>query len=320
MERHQHRDTGGFPGDGAARSACPGSSAGAHRTVCGTDCDGAADDRRATARARSAPDGARRRRTRPRRTCPRVRGSCPMTWANRLKMAGGILVVVVLVAVFTVVFNQRQQRVLSTSATIVAESYSVGTDYGGIVTRQYVEVGDEVSVGQPLFDVRSLHLQRDIASGQVADPALAAGVSADGTSTIAATVDGTVREIAVPQGGFAQAGGMLATVDENASLFVEAEFQLSARDYARIDEGNDVELLLPNQAVLPGAVVGIEVTTVDGQALSTVRIESAELSDKRATGMFQAGTPVQATLQLRQDGPLAGVGDAVRDLLRKVGL
>ncbi|QEW03466.1 HlyD family efflux transporter periplasmic adaptor subunit [Microbacterium lushaniae] len=243
-----------------------------------------------------------------------------MTWANRLKMTAGILIVLLLVAAFTVVFNQRQQRVLSTSATIVAESYPVGTDYGGIVTRQYVEVGDEVAVGDPLFDVRSLHLQRDIASGQVADPALAAGVSADGTSTIAATVDGTVREIAVPQGGFAQAGGMLATVDENASLFVEAEFQLSARDYARIDEGNDVELLLPNQAVLPGAVVGIEVTTVDGQALSTVRIESAELSNKRATGMFQAGTPVQATLQLRQDGPLAGVGDAVRDLLRKVGL
>lgn len=243
-----------------------------------------------------------------------------MTWGNRLRMAAGILCVLVLVAAFTVVFNQRQQRVLSTSATIAAESFPVGTDYGGIVTRQYVEVGDEVSVGEPLFDVRSLHLQRDIASGQVADPAVAVGVSADGTSTIAATVDGTVREIAVPQGGFAQAGSMLATVDENSSLFVEAEFQLSARDYARISEGSDVELLLPNQAVLQGSVVGIEVTTVDGEALSTLRIDSEELSDKSATGMFQAGTPMQATLQLREDGPLAGVGDAVRDLLRKVGL
>ncbi|MCR2784287.1 MULTISPECIES: efflux RND transporter periplasmic adaptor subunit [unclassified Microbacterium] len=243
-----------------------------------------------------------------------------MTWFNRLKLAGGILLVVVIVMACTVVFNQRQHRALSTSATIVAQNYPVGTDYGGIVTRQYVEVGDDVAVGDPLFDVRSLQLQRDIASGQVADPVLAASVAGDGTSTIVATVDGTVREVAVPQGGFAQAGSVLATVDQDASLFVEAEFLLSARDYARITEGSHVELLLPNQSVLGGDVAGIDVETAEGQALSTLRITSADLSQRAATGLFQAGTPVQATLQLRDDGPLAGVGDALRDLLQKVGL
>jgi len=243
-----------------------------------------------------------------------------MTWTNRLKLAGGILLVLVVVAACTVVFNQRQHRVLSTSATIVAQNYPVGTDYGGIVTRQYIDVGDEVAVGQPLFEVRSLQLQRDIASGQVSDAEVAASVAADGTSTIVATVDGTVRDVAVPQGGFAQAGSVLATVDQDASLFVEAEFLLSPRDYARIAEGSDVELLLPNQSVLRGDVDGIDVETAQGQAMSTLRITSGDLSRRAATGLFQAGTPVQVTLQLRDDGPLAGVGDALRDLVQKVGL
>ncbi|MBD7956926.1 HlyD family efflux transporter periplasmic adaptor subunit [Microbacterium sp. Sa4CUA7] len=243
-----------------------------------------------------------------------------MTWANRLKLAGGILLVLAVVAACTVVFNQRQHRVLSTSATIVAQTYPVGTDYGGIVTRQYVEVGDEVAAGQPLFDVRSLQLQRDIATGQMTDAVLAASVTQDGTSTILATVDGTVRDVTVPQGGFAQAGSVLASVDQDATLFVEAEFLLSPRDYARIEQGSDVEVLLPNQSVLGGDVTGIEVATEQGQAKSTLRITSAELSAQAATGLFQAGTPVQVTLQLRDDGPLAGVGDALRDLLQKVGL
>ena len=41
-----------------------------------------------------------------------------MTWGNRIKMTVGILVVLALVAVFTVVFTQRQAQVISTSAAI----------------------------------------------------------------------------------------------------------------------------------------------------------------------------------------------------------
>jgi multidrug resistance efflux pump len=243
-----------------------------------------------------------------------------MTWTNRLKLTAGLLLVLVLVASGTLLFTQRQQRALSATAMIVAESYPVGTDYGGIVTRQYVDVGDEVDEGDPLFDVHSLQLRRDIASGYVVDPAVMAGLDQDGTSTVVATVDGTIASIVVPQGGFAQAGGVIAAVDRAESLSVEAEFVLSARDYGRLAEGAEAELLLPSQESLTGTVSRIEVDTVDGQALSTVRIESDALTTASATGLFQPGTPVSVTILLRDDGPLAGVNDAVRDLLRKIGL
>ena len=243
-----------------------------------------------------------------------------MTWANRFKLAGGLLLVLALVAGGTLLFTQRQTRALSATARVVAESFPVGTDYGGIVTRQYVDVGEKVHAGDPLFDVHSLQLRRDIASGYISDPTVIAGIGEDGTSTVVATVDGTVESIVVPQGGFAAAGGVIATVDRAESLYIEAEFVLSARDYARIAEGAEAEVLLPSQDSLTGTVAGIDVDTVDGQALAKVRIESGRLADSPATGLFQPGTPVSVAVQLRYDGALAGVSDAVHDLMRKIGL
>lgn len=242
-----------------------------------------------------------------------------MTWANRFRLLVGLIVVVAIVAACTLIFNQRQHRAQSTSATIVAQSYPVGTDYGGIVTRQYAEVGDQVVAGAPLFDVRSLQLQRDAESGNI-DPSALGALSSDGTSTVVATVDGTLASVAVPQGGFAQAGAVLGTLDRAQSLFVDAEFLLSARDYARIVAGGKAELLLPDQSVLAGQISNIDVETIDGQALSTVRIASDALAEADATGLFEPGTPVTVTLSLREDGPIAGVADAVQDLMRKIGL
>lgn len=242
-----------------------------------------------------------------------------MTWSNRIKLVTGLMVVLVLVAAGTLIFNQRQHHAQSTSAAIVAESYPVGTDYGGIVTRQYAQIGDEVTAGTALFDVRSLQLQRDAASGYV-DPTALGALGSDGTSTVVATVDGTLASVAVPQGGFAQAGAVLGTLDRSQSLFVDAEFLLSARDYARITAGSQAEVRLPDQSVLTGVVANIDVETIEGQALSTVRITSDALAQATATGLFEPGTPVAVTLQLRDDGPLAGVADAARDLMRKIGL
>jgi len=243
-----------------------------------------------------------------------------MTWGNRVRLVLGLVLTLAIVAACTLVFNQRQHHAQSASAMLVSQRYPVGTDFGGIVTDQLVEEGDKVVAGQPLFTVRSLQLQRDLNSADSSAGDQIASVDVDGTATVVSTVDGTVSSIDVPQGGFAQAGGVLATVDRTGSLFVEADFVLTARDYGRIEVGSAVDLRLPNQSTIPGKVAAIEVTTVDGQALSTLRIESDELVGALTAGPFQPGTPVVATLELRDDGPFAGVADAFGDLLRKVGL
>lgn len=243
-----------------------------------------------------------------------------MTWANRIRLALGLLVVLLLVAVSTLIFNQRQTQATSTSATIGAESFPVGTDYGGLVTAQFVKAGESVAAGQRLFTVQSLRLQEDIASGLLKPGSAPYPVGDDGTATVVAAVSGTISSIDVQQGAYAQAGTVLAHIDRRGSLFVQADFTLTARDYARVFDGAQVDLLLPNQRMLTGRVERIEVQTVSGRAQSTILVSSSGLAEGTDDGLITPGTPVTATLHLRDDGPLAGPSDAFADLLRKIGL
>ena len=70
-----------------------------------------------------------------------------------------------------------------------------------------------------------------------------------------------------------------------------------------------MSILLPNNQTVDGTVSTIEVATEKGQALTEVRVDSEELADDDLATLTKPGTPVVATLQLRDDGPLAGVSD-----------
>jgi biotin carboxyl carrier protein len=241
-----------------------------------------------------------------------------MTWTNRFRLLFGVVVVLVLVAGATFVFTQRQAQVVSVSAQIVAETYGVGADYPGVVTERFVQVGDHVEQNEPLFVVESLQVARDVESGLL--DAARDEVSADGTLTVRAAVPGTVRTLDVNEGSYISSGVVVATIEQDESLSARAEFVLAPRDFGRIEEAANVELLLPDQREIPGALTDIEVTTVDGFAHITADISSNGLIEGDANGLVRAGTPLEARLHLRDDGPLAGMRDAAVDFIRKIGL
>ena len=93
------------------------------------------------------------------------RGSSEMTWTNRLRLFGGILGVLLVVAALTLVFNQRQIKVTSLDATVATDTYDVGAAYGGTVTKQFVNEGDVVAKGDKLFTLQSVPLQQDLSNG-----------------------------------------------------------------------------------------------------------------------------------------------------------
>lgn len=242
-----------------------------------------------------------------------------MTWANRLRLWGGTLGVLIIVAACTVVFAQRQAAAVSDSAEIQAATYDVGTDYGGTVVAVNAEVGDEVSAGDVLFEIDSARLRRDIADDLV-DAAQLANVTDEGHYLVLATVDGIVASLEVQPGGYAQDGSMLGTLYDADSITVVAEFSMTRRDFGRVATGAAVELLLPDEREVTGTVTSIEVLTVAGEAQATVVIDSDELQDAAWDGLIVPGAPVQAQVQLRDDGILAGVRDMLTDFLRGIGL
>ena len=243
-----------------------------------------------------------------------------MTWLNRFKMILGIVGAIVIVAGLTVVFNQRQSQVTTATAALVAEQYPVGTDYGAVMLNRLVYDDDIVAAGDVLFILQSPSLESDISKGLVTLRTVAYSATADGILTLTASVAGTVAGVSTETGSFVQAGQLLATIERSGSLHISVDFVLTSRQFARVENAADVEITLPNQKVLDGNVDHVEVQTENGLAETTVRIRADGLVDGQYNGLVTDGTPVVARLTLRDDGPLAGVGDGFIDFLRRIGL
>jgi len=163
-----------------------------------------------------------------------------------------------------------------------------------------VHIGDNVEAGQPLFEVESATLQRDLSQGLVNKDNLTHEVKDDTTLIITATNSGQVDEINYAQGAFVPANSTIATVQEAGTMYVEADFLLSAKDYSRIPSGATVDVVLPNNQEITATVARLQVRTENGEARTLIRAHSDELAN--GTGLFAVGTPVQATLHLSNDG------------------
>lgn len=244
-----------------------------------------------------------------------------MTWINRLRLFGGILGVLLIVAVLTLIFNQRQTKVASLDATVATDTYDVGAAYGGTVIKQFVKDGDVVAKGDKLFTIQSVPLQQDLSNGLELSDNEAYDVDTKAlTLTYKATVAGQVTDLEAKLGNALGTGAPFAQISVVGSEYVDAKYLLSPRDYDRVVEGANVDILLPNNQTVTGKVTTIKVATENAQALTEVRVDSSELADSNLATLTKTGTPVIATLHLRDDGPLAGVNDQVFNFLRQIGL
>ncbi len=244
-----------------------------------------------------------------------------MTWINRIRLLAGLLGVFALVAALTVVFNLRQTRAASLSATISADTYVVGAAYGGTVIKQYVKEGDTVDTGQKLFTILSVGLQQDLANGLQIQSSKAYDVDTEkGTLTYKATVAGRVTELQARMGNALANNEPFAKITVLDSEFVDARYLLTPRDYERVSEGAQASIQLPNNRSIDGSVSTNEVATDNGQARTRNRIDSPDLIRVDLGDLTKPGTPVVATVRLRDDGPLAGVSDLAFSTLQQIGL
>lgn len=244
-----------------------------------------------------------------------------MTWTNRLRLLGGLLGVVALVAVLTIVFNQRQTQAQSQTGTISTDAYDVGAGYGGTVTKQHVEENDSVDVGDALFTMQSPAMQQDVANKVKVKSTAAYDVNTKkGTITYKATVAGQVDQLGAKLGTTLTGGQSFARITVTGSQYVEAQFLLTPRDYERVETGAPVSILLPNNQKVAGEVSTIKVATDQGNAAARIRVDSPELAAAELSTLTRSGTPVVATVRLRDDGPLAGPTDALFGFLRQIGL
>lgn len=244
-----------------------------------------------------------------------------MSIINHIKLWGGILVTLVLMAALTLLFNQRQQQVVSDVARVDAPVSTVGSSYGGVVTEVLISEGEAATVGQPLFEVTSSSLQEAYSLGARPESNEAFDLDpASGRVIYKSVTDGFITNVNAAHGSYVNDGESLATIVSDDDRSVLATYTLSPLDYGRVDVGGAVEILLPNNTKLDGEVAGVQVTSSNGDTVSEVRVVSQELNSADLGTLGQRGTPVQVTMPLRDDGFLAGPTDAVLSFLTKIGL
>ncbi|WP_315095474.1 HlyD family efflux transporter periplasmic adaptor subunit [uncultured Cellulomonas sp.] len=238
-----------------------------------------------------------------------------MTWAIRLRLLAGTILVLVLAAMATYHLNETRGVAVSDSAQILAKTYGVGTPYAGLVVDQLVDVGDDVSTGDPLFVIDSATLQYDVKNGFARTSTEATQIDADGRLVVLATGDGVVTEIASERGTFVQSATQLATVQRADTLYVQAEYTLTPKEYARVADDATATVVLPNQRTVTVHVSEVKVETVAGAAQAVLILTGDSLEDGAQNGLVSAGTPVTAELQLDNDGVVTRTANSVKDYL-----
>jgi multidrug resistance efflux pump len=254
-----------------------------------------------------------------------------MNIKSRLKLWAGIIVVLIVMSLLTILFNQRQHSVASVTATVDAPVTVVASGYGGVVIDQAVHLGDSVKAGQHLFTVSSASLLPDTTAPTTTTTTktkplvdisnIAYDVNAaKGTISYKAVTDGYISELSGVNGTFLAGGVPLATIVADGQRTVLATYRLAPLDYGRIENGAQVELFLPNNKKLAGTVTGVSVKTDLGEALAEVTVKCDDLKDPSLGTLGRRGTPVVAVMSLRDDGILAGPTQMVLNFLTKVGL
>lgn len=238
-----------------------------------------------------------------------------MSWKARLKLLLGLVLVLGIVAVATYHLNETRGRVTSTSAQVLGQDLTIGAPYPGLVLDRRADVGTAVHKGDVLFvvDSATLALARSTGSRVPASTRL----DGQGHLEVQATTDGTLTAVKAEPGTYVQAGDQLGTLERANTLYVEAQFTLSAKEYARVSDKAPVQVLLPDGTTITGTADHIRVTTVDGKAQAVVTVTSPQLAEH---GLVTAGAPVVVDLSLRNDGWVTRAGDHVRALVDRLPL
>jgi len=244
-----------------------------------------------------------------------------MTWANRFRLFFGLIVVLAIVLVSTLILSVRQTEVASSTASVKAITYTVGSDYAGTVVDEKVKQGDTVTKGEPLLTIQSAAVATASTQKGGIPSNESYTVSPGGMLTLKATQPGVIEKLGAQIGGFVSAGSAIATIDQAGSLYVQAKFRVDPYDFSRIQKGARVDLVLPDQRQVTGTVSQIKVTTTSGgEASAEIKVTSSQLAGRASHGLAVPGTPIQATLHLRDDGLLGGLRVLFVDLLHKLHL
>ncbi|MDB5165464.1 MAG: Biotin/lipoyl attachment protein [Candidatus Saccharibacteria bacterium] len=232
---------------------------------------------------------------------------------SRVRLLIGIIFIIGMVAALFFYLNYSMSNIVSQSAVLESDTYAVSTEYGGVIEKQYVEIGSKIKKGDPLFELKSSSLADALRSKQVDATALLFSLTPTGNILITANNNGTVREINFLTGAFVPSNGQIALIDIADSQYVTTRYLLRAPDYARINRSNPVSVTLPDNTRLEAKVFDITLQK-DGEKVYTI-VKARFDDNAKIPATFSSGTPVSASWQLEKSDWYQAVIDVLKGLI-----
>lgn len=237
-----------------------------------------------------------------------------MTIGKRLRFIIGMLVVFVLVAGGFLYLNYSMSNITSRSATLDADSYAVSVEYGGIIQKQYVDVGSEVKKNDPLFEINSSSLKEALDSKRVTKSGLLFSLTDNGNILLRSNNSGVIRQVNYPEGAYIPSNSQIAQLAVKDSDFVTAKFLLRAPDYSRIDKKKPLHVTLPDNTQLEAKIFDISLQQEGNNVYTIVKARFDRTA--KINPNFSPGTPLSATWQLQSNSWYTNTLDLLKKLIK----
>lgn len=222
-----------------------------------------------------------------------------MRFFARIRMLIGIIFIIVLVGGLFIYLNYAMSVVSSRSASLQADMNAVSVEYGGVIKKQYVEVGTAVKKADPLFELTSTELSEALRTDRISTESLLFSITETGDILLRASNSGVLRQVNFAEGAFVPANSPIATIALDDSAYVTAKYSLQAPDYARINRQNTVSVTLPDNTHLNAKVFDITLEQNGDKVFTIVKARFDENAD--ISPIFSVGTPVSTSWQLENN-------------------
>lgn len=214
---------------------------------------------------------------------------------QKLRFVASVIGVALVCFGLVVYENNTIARVGASSANLIAPSYSVGSEYAGTITHQYVNTGDAVKYGQRLFELKSDQLTAALTSRQLKEEDLITKLASDGGIILVAQHEGIISEIDYLEGSFVGPGKTVAMIKGVSGVTVRASFELSDPQYSKLLPNTPMQVRFAGQ-IVTAKVSGISQQSINGHTFTVVTAAMPVLATSQT--VYSAGTPVNAYLIL----------------------
>jgi multidrug resistance efflux pump len=232
---------------------------------------------------------------------------------TKLALTGGFFVLALMGAALVVYLNWSYASTESNRAQLTQQTYTVGTNYAGIITKQNVSVGDAVVEGQTLFEVKSDELTQQLLTTKSLRNSLTYPLGADGQILVTASRPGVIKEIDYNRGSFVAAYKQLATVADTTTIGVTADFTVNKAQLNQLSAATPMNIFLPSGKVLTGRIASISNSVKDSKSVTTVK---ASLPSGAGAELYAAsGTAVTVKLIFDQQTWYSQIKTYARRLL-----